>query len=61
MSLALFGIGTAAPARRILQRDAAELAAAFTLGEPGHDRTVAARANRVAWMKDGALVAGEAP
>lgn len=42
MSLALLGIGTATPPRRILQHDAAQLAAAFTHGEPGHDRTVAA-------------------
>jgi predicted naringenin-chalcone synthase len=42
MSMALLGIGTATPPRRILQHDAAELAAAFTQGEPGHDRTVAA-------------------
>lgn len=42
MSLALLGIGTATPPRRIRQHDAAELAAAFAQGAPGHDRTVAA-------------------
>ena len=42
MSLAILGIGTATPERRIAQRDAAELAAAFAEGEPGHDRVVAA-------------------
>jgi predicted naringenin-chalcone synthase len=42
MSLAILGIGTATPERRIAQRDAAELAAGFAEGEPGHDRVVAA-------------------
>ncbi|MBM4011916.1 MAG: type III polyketide synthase [Planctomycetes bacterium] len=42
MSMRLLGFGTATPARRILQQDAAALASAFTQGEPGHDRTVAA-------------------
>ncbi|MFM7207387.1 MAG: type III polyketide synthase [Planctomycetaceae bacterium] len=42
MSMALLGIGTATPPRRILQQDAADLAATFTQGEPGHERTVAA-------------------
>jgi len=42
MSLAILGIGTATPDRRIAQRDAAELAAAFTAAEPGGDRVLAA-------------------
>ena len=42
MSLAILGIGTATPERRIAQRDAAHLAAGFAEGEPGHDRVVAA-------------------
>jgi len=42
MSLAILGIGTATPERRIAQRDAAHLAAGFADGEPGHDRVVAA-------------------
>ena len=42
MSLAILGIGTATPKRRIAQRDAAELATSFAEGETGHDRVVAA-------------------
>ena len=42
MSLAILGIGTATPERRIAQRDAAELATTFAEGETGHDRVVAA-------------------
>lgn len=42
MSLAILGIGTATPHRSILQRDAADLAAAFTPGTGGRDRTLAA-------------------
>ena len=42
MSLAILGIGTAIPDRRIAQRDAAELAASFTEGEPGDGRALAA-------------------
>ena len=42
MSLAILGIGTATPERRIAQRDAAELATTFAEGESGHDRVVAA-------------------
>ncbi len=42
MSLAILGIGTASPERRIAQRDAAELAAGFAEAEPGNDRVLAA-------------------
>lgn len=42
MSVVILGIGTATPRHQIRQRDAAELAAAFTQGDAGHDRTVAA-------------------
>jgi predicted naringenin-chalcone synthase len=42
MSLAILGIGTASPERRISQRDAAELAAGFAEAEPGNDRVLAA-------------------
>lgn len=46
MSLAILGIGTATPPRRILQEDAAELATSFTSGftsgQVDRDRTVAA-------------------
>ena len=42
MSFVILGIGTATPRHQIRQRDAADLAAAFTLGDAGHDRTVAA-------------------
>lgn len=41
MSLGILGIGTATPPRRILQRDAAALAATFAAGESGHDRLLA--------------------
>jgi len=42
VTLAILGIGTATPQHSILQRDAAELAATFTRGAAGRDRTLAA-------------------
>jgi predicted naringenin-chalcone synthase len=42
MSLAILGIGTATPPRRIRQSDAARLAAGFANAEPGHERTLTA-------------------
>ena len=42
MSLTILGIGTATPERQILQRDAVELAAAFTEPSHAHDRRLAA-------------------
>ena len=42
MSLAILGIGTATPDRRILQRDAAELAAGFTDNDREEHRVLAA-------------------
>jgi predicted naringenin-chalcone synthase len=42
MSLAILGIGTAVPERRILQRDAAEFAAGFMEPEAGHKRLIQA-------------------
>jgi predicted naringenin-chalcone synthase len=42
MSFAILGIGTASPARRIAQADAARLAAGFANAEPGGERALAA-------------------
>lgn len=42
MSLCIRGIGTATPARRIAQEDAAALALDFANAEPGRERTLAA-------------------
>lgn len=42
MSLAILGIGTASPPRRIAQADAASLALDFANAEPGRERTLAA-------------------
>ena len=42
MSLAILGIGTAVPERRITQGDAARMAVGFSRAEPGHERTLAA-------------------
>jgi predicted naringenin-chalcone synthase len=42
MSLAMLGIGTATPPRRICQEDAAVLAASFAEDAPSHDRRIAA-------------------